>query len=95
MFLPATREVTVGEVVRNLESQLELVECFDERSNTCPITSFCRLAPALKRASVAFLRELDQVRVGDLVARPSELRSAFRPAPPGDKARGPGGRRSR
>jgi Rrf2 family nitric oxide-sensitive transcriptional repressor len=80
-FVPATREVTVGEVVRNLESQLEIVECFDERTNTCPVTSICRLAPVLRRASGAFLRELDQVRIGDLVPRPSELRSVLRSPP--------------
>jgi Rrf2 family transcriptional regulator, nitric oxide-sensitive transcriptional repressor len=66
-LLPASLDVTVGEVVRNLEPQRELVECFNEETNTCPLTEGCRLAPVLARASSAFLRELDEVRVRDLV----------------------------
>lgn len=86
-FLPATREVTVGEVVRNLEPQV-LVECFDAKTNTCPITAFCGLAGLLRRASTAFFRELDQVRVGELGAGPSGLRATSRPprAPAARKA---------
>lgn len=76
-ILPGTWDVTVGEIVRNLESQLDLVECFDERTNSCPITSVCRLAPLLERATTAFLRELDGTRLRDLVVRPAEMRDAL------------------
>ena len=86
-FIPATREVTVGEVVRNLEPQLELVECFDERTNTCPITPICRLAPLLRRAGAAFLQELDKGRIGDLMGRPNELRSTLHAPSAGTGAR--------
>jgi len=80
-LLPGTWDVSVGEVVRNLEAQLELVECFDHETNTCPITAVCRLAPLLERASGAFLRELDQVRVRDLVSKPAEIHDALRVLP--------------
>lgn len=87
-FLPATWDVTVGEVVRNLESQMALVECFDEATNTCPITSVCQLAGLLERASAAFLSELETARLSDLVARPAELRSAL-PVHPRDSGKRP------
>lgn len=88
-FLPATREVTVGEVVRNLEPQV-LVECFDPKVNACPLTSICGLSPLLRRAAAAFLRELDEVRIGDLALRPAQLRMALRaPAIRADKSRRP------
>jgi len=77
-FLPATREVTVGEIVRRLEPELVLVECFDERTNTCPLTPVCGLSPVLRRASAAFLRELDQVTVRDLMAHTRGLDGALR-----------------
>ncbi len=67
---PTSLDLTVGEVVRNLEPQRELVECFNEATNTCPLTDNCRLAPVLERASAAFLDELDQVRVRDLTRTP-------------------------
>lgn len=84
-FLPATSEVTVGEVVRNLEPQV-LVECFDAKTNSCALAPFCGLAPLLRRAAAAFLRELDAVRVGELAPRPAQLRRALR-APPSDKGK--------
>ena len=64
---PAGLDVTVGEIVRNLEPRGELVECFNEETNTCPLVQGCRLAPLLDRASAAFLHVLDEVRVRDLV----------------------------
>ncbi|MEW6272514.1 MAG: Rrf2 family transcriptional regulator [Thermodesulfobacteriota bacterium] len=74
-FRPSTADVTVGEVVRHLEPQHALVECFDPAVNTCPITRFCGLAPLLKRANDAFLRELDRTTLGELATPPGALRS--------------------
>ncbi|MGH0034171.1 MAG: RrF2 family transcriptional regulator [Myxococcota bacterium] len=75
-FLPETANVTVGEVIRRLEPQLDIVECFDRDTNTCPLLVACRLAPLLGRARDAFLAELDATTVGDLLVRPSDLRRA-------------------
>lgn len=74
-FVERSAGVTVGEVVRELENQLDLVECFSSESNTCPLLPACRLAPLLKRAQDAFLGVLDELTLGDLVARPAELRA--------------------
>jgi Rrf2 family nitric oxide-sensitive transcriptional repressor len=74
-FAARSESVTVGEVVRTLERQLDLVECFSPQSNTCPLLPACRLAPLLRRAQEAFLAVLDEVTLGDLVARPAELRA--------------------
>lgn len=67
-FRPATRDVTVGEVVRALEPQ-ELVECFDPEMNRCPIADFCGLSSHLRRASASFYGELDRVRIGELMPK--------------------------
>lgn len=77
-FVSSTRDLAVGEVVRNLEPQV-LVECFDPETNTCPILAICGLSSLLKRGSDAFFRELDGVRIGDL-ARPSAMRTTL-PSP--------------
>ncbi len=66
-LMPTGLDVTVGEIVRNLEPQGELVECFNEETNSCPLVQGCRLAPLLDRANSAFLGVLDEVRVRDLV----------------------------
>lgn len=85
-FAPEARDVTVGEVVRRLEARLEIVECFAPETNACPIAPVCRLAPLLRRASEAFLAELDAVRLGELVPRPRELRRAVRTTSAQDRA---------
>lgn len=59
---------TVGEVVRIIEDDLTLVECFGPAS-TCPLTAGCQLAGALDRARTAFLAELDGVTLAQLVPR--------------------------
>ncbi len=66
-FVAAAEHVTVGEVVRGLEQNLTLVECFTSETNRCPLDQVCRLAPVLHRARDAFLAELDEVVIGQLV----------------------------
>lgn len=58
----------LGDVVRAMEEDMALVECFTERS-TCPMTGACALAGALDRARAAFLAELDRCTLADLVPR--------------------------
>lgn len=66
-FVPESASVRVGDIVRALESQMDLVECFALDSNTCPLLPRCRLAPLLRRAQDAFLAELDETTLGELV----------------------------
>lgn len=63
-------EINVGEVFRQLEEITELVNC-DE--GPCLFKGNCKLDQALKKASDAFLRELDQYTLADLVKRRSHL----------------------
>ena len=57
---------TVGDVVRAIEDDMTLVECFGAGS-TCPLTAGCLLATSLDRARAAFLAELDRVTLAQLV----------------------------
>ncbi|MEX2180729.1 MAG: Rrf2 family transcriptional regulator [Gemmatimonadaceae bacterium] len=65
--------ISVGEVVRAMEDNMALVECFDPATNQCPIAPACALAPALDAALTAFLGVLDGYSVADLTARPRSL----------------------
>ncbi len=51
--------ITVGEVVRRLESHLHLVRCFRSGESGCALDGGCALTGALHRARAAFFRELD------------------------------------
>ncbi len=73
----------LGAVVRALEPDLNLVECFSPLTNTCRITSACRLKGALFRARRAFLDSLDEHTLADVVGDPDALRALWASGPPG------------
>ncbi len=59
-------EINLGEVVRNTEDDLALVECFSSASE-CKIAGPCRLTHVLRKALEAFLQVLDEYTVADLL----------------------------
>lgn len=61
-------ETRLGEVVRLIEDDMALVECFGEGS-TCPLTAGCLLAGALSQAREAFIDALDRHTLADLVPK--------------------------
>jgi Rrf2 family nitric oxide-sensitive transcriptional repressor len=61
------QEISVGEVVRALETSDEFVECFNPETNTCAIAGPCRLTGLLRQGLEAFYRELDRKTLADLV----------------------------
>jgi len=60
-------QIKLGDVVRNAETNLQVVECFDMRTNTCPIVPVCQLKPVLSEALDAFLSVLDSYTLADLL----------------------------
>ncbi len=63
----APEELTVGEVVRLTEDNLNIAECFDPLTNQCQITAACVLSSALARSLAAFLAELDKVTLAEII----------------------------
>lgn len=64
----APESIRLGDVVRAVEEDMNLVECFGEGS-TCPLTNGCRLAKALDAARSEFLRSLDTHTLADLIPK--------------------------
>lgn len=64
--------ITVGDVVRALEPDFGLAECFAPRQGACRLAPACRLKGVLERATDAFFAELDRATLQDLVA-PDDL----------------------
>ena len=73
-------EITVGSVIRAVEDDFALVECF-RTDNTCRITPVCRLRGALQQALGAYFEVLDNWTLAELVAKPKALLNEL--APPG------------
>lgn len=59
-------EINLGDVVRNTEDDIALVECFTEAS-ACRIAGPCRLEHVLRKALGAFLGVLDDYTLADLL----------------------------
>lgn len=64
--------IRIGDVVRALEEDFRIVECFDSEG-ACRITEACRLKRALREALGAFLASLDTWTLADLVTKPKAL----------------------
>ena len=67
-------EIAIGDVVRAMEEDFRIVECFERKSNTCRIAPACGLKHLLDDALNAWLAVLDKATLADLVARPAPLR---------------------
>ena len=69
----APGDINVAAVVRLTEPHMNLVECFDAQTNTCPIDPVCGLKGALLRARDAFLNELERYTLADFAPRAPAL----------------------
>jgi len=64
-------EISLGAVVRRLEREQVLAECFRADGGACCFSPECRLKGKLWRAREAFLRELDGSTLADCVGLPA------------------------
>lgn len=70
-----SHEIRLGDLVRLLEEDQPLVECFKVETNTCSLDSQCRLKARLRTAETAFLADLDRTTLADIAleARPARM----------------------
>ena len=62
----SSERINIGAVVRHFISSTVLIECFDEETNTCPISPACRLKKILRDSEEAFLKVLDEFSLRDI-----------------------------
>ncbi|GJM01814.1 MAG: HTH-type transcriptional repressor NsrR [Rhodomicrobium sp.] len=60
------QNIRLGDVIRLLEEDQPLVECFQAATNTCSLNGACRLKARLHAAETAFLRDLDRSTLADI-----------------------------
>jgi Rrf2 family nitric oxide-sensitive transcriptional repressor len=68
----AASQISIGEVVRRMESDFALAACFRD-PKTCRIQTCCELNRIMNESLEAFLGVLDAYRLSDLVKRPHRL----------------------
>ncbi len=71
-----THHIRIGDVVRGAETDFRLVECFDETTNSCTMAPACRLKGLFGRALAAYLKELDDATLADIVTPPPRRASS-------------------
>lgn len=69
----APKDINIGMIVRDLEQDFFLLECFDKETNNCIISPACKLKQALHDALEAFYTVLDQYTLKDLIVNEGEL----------------------
>ncbi len=67
------QDINVGTVVRSIEQDFALLECFDRDRNHCIISPACKLKHALHEALEAFFAVLDRYTLADLIVNEDEL----------------------
>jgi Rrf2 family nitric oxide-sensitive transcriptional repressor len=70
MLARSADAISVGDVVRVLERNQSLVECFQADGGACCITPVCQLKGILAEAEEAFLAHLDTQRLSDCALAP-------------------------
>lgn len=63
----APARINIGATVRQMEGNLNIVECFDTEHNTCPIAPVCGLTGILREALEAFMTVLDRYTLADVL----------------------------
>lgn len=67
----APADINLAAVVRSIEPDFNLVECFSNGS-TCTLTGSCRLTGVLQGALQGFMSHLDQFTLADILPVPDE-----------------------
>ena len=70
---PSAPKINLGEVVRRSEPHFDIVECFDMRTNTCPIAGGCALKAVLMDARRQFLAVIDGKTLADVAGQRQRL----------------------
>jgi len=74
MLAKGSHEVTMGEIVRLFEGQVDLVKCISLPEN-CRMSEDCRVRLAWQAATRAMFEKLDAITIADLVDDISESTS--------------------
>lgn len=74
-------EIIIGDVVRSMEPDFNLLECFNPAEDRCVITRTCNLKSVLFGARDTFLQELDRYTLADTIKTPVKASPAFKSIP--------------
>lgn len=62
-----TEKLRLGDLIQELEPNMNMVECFDAKTNTCRITESCQLKHYLFEATQNFINTMNKYTLADTV----------------------------
>ena len=77
----SANEIVIGDVVRKMEPDFELLECFNKATDHCVITNSCALKSVLIGARDDFLSKLDNYTVADAIQKSAKQSPDFKSIP--------------
>ena len=60
-------DIVIGDVVKKTEPHMDIQECFNKETNTCPMIDDCRLMGVLYEARASFLAVLNDHTLADMM----------------------------
>ena len=70
-------DICIGDVVRKMEPNFNIVECFNPTGQDCEIEPLCALKNSLGEATASFLSVLDKYTLADGIIKNIETRIPF------------------
>lgn len=67
-------DINIGLLIRSLESDFNLLECFDKGTDHCVISLGCSLKHVLNKALFQFFKVLEEYTLEDLIQNEEELK---------------------
>jgi Rrf2 family nitric oxide-sensitive transcriptional repressor len=69
----APRLINIGEVIRDMEERFDIVECFNEEHQDCPLLPACSLKSILNDARRSFMAAVDRHTLQDVLGGASGM----------------------
>ncbi len=77
MLAHAPASINIGKLIRNVEDNFALVECFScNPAKPCPLSGVCRFKGRLKHALNSFMEELDAISLTQVIENADEIRTS-------------------
>jgi Rrf2 family nitric oxide-sensitive transcriptional repressor len=75
------REIRISDVVRHTEPHMNIQECFERETNTCPLIDNCKLQDVLYKARQGFMNELANHTLADMLSSAPRRKSRGKKTP--------------
>lgn len=71
-------DINLGKIITQLESNFDLVPCFNKEKSNCCIAPVCKLKTILVEAKNAFINILNNYTLADILNNPQELKALLK-----------------